>query len=144
MKKIWEKVPEAGRTPAQDVYIGPFARKCQEYALKFYPDSYYILSAKYGFLHPNDIVPENYDVSFNKPKTNPISIQELIEVANKKGILDADCIVIVAGAEYSKKARLVFPQGVILEPLKGCKGIGFMMQRINKAISSGIPIGTCN
>ena len=51
-RKIWDKNPKAGPTKAECVYIGPFAKKCREYALRFYPSSWYILSAKYGFLFP--------------------------------------------------------------------------------------------
>ena len=56
-RKIWGKYPDKGATKAKDVYIGPFTSKCGKYAMHFYPDSWYILSAKYGFLHPEDIVP---------------------------------------------------------------------------------------
>jgi len=50
--KIWDKKPDAGSTNARDVYIGPFAKKCREYAEKFYSTSWCILSAKHGFLFP--------------------------------------------------------------------------------------------
>ena len=62
-KKIRDIFPEAGPTPARDVYIGPFAQKCQQYAQGFYPLEWCILSAKYGFLFPDDIVPGPYNVS---------------------------------------------------------------------------------
>lgn len=143
IKKIWDKYQDAGPTPARDVYIGSFARKCQEYAQVFYPNSYFILSAKYGFLHPSDIIPEDYDVSFKKPKSNPITIPVLLKVAMEKGISDANCIIVVAGRDYSDIVCQVFPDREIVEPLKGCKGNGFMMQRINKAIESGMPIISC-
>jgi len=62
-RKIWDKNPNAGPTRAKDVYIGPFAKKCKEYAEKFYLSSWCILSAKYGFLFPDDIVPGSYNVT---------------------------------------------------------------------------------
>jgi len=67
-RKIWDKNPNAGPTKVEHVYIGPFAKKCREYAMRFYPSSWCILSAKYGFLFPNDIVPIPYNVSFNEPR----------------------------------------------------------------------------
>lgn len=83
--KIWDRYPNAGPTKAEDVYIGPFARTCIEYAKKFYPDSYVILSAKYSFLFPDEVIPENYDVTFKDPKTKPVSVGELRRQAIKKG-----------------------------------------------------------
>lgn len=59
-KKIWDKYPDAGETRAKDVYIGSFIRKCQEYALKFYPESWCILSAKYGFIFPEEVIEGPY------------------------------------------------------------------------------------
>ena len=61
MRKIWDINPFAGPTKAKYVYVGPFAKKCKEYAQKFYPSSWCTLSAKYGFLFPNDIVPGPYN-----------------------------------------------------------------------------------
>jgi len=37
--KIWDKNPKAGPTMAKQVYTGPFAKKCQEYAELYYPDT---------------------------------------------------------------------------------------------------------
>ena len=75
--KNWDKNPEAGATPAREVYTGPFAKKCREYAETFYGEEYVILSAKYGFLRPEDLVPESYEVTFKDKRTNPISVQAL-------------------------------------------------------------------
>jgi len=67
-KKIWDVFPDAGPTPAKNAYVGGFASKCQEYARAFYPDNYFILSAKYGFLQPEEIVPNKYNVTFKNPQ----------------------------------------------------------------------------
>jgi len=79
------QVSKCWPTKAEDVYIGPFARTCIEYAKKFYLDSYVILSAKYSFLFPDEVIPENYDVTFKDPKTKPVSVGELRRQAIKKG-----------------------------------------------------------
>ena len=100
--KIWDRNPDAGPTKAKDVYIGPFAKTCIEYAEKFYPNSYVILSAKHGFLFPDEIIPENYNVTFNDPKTNPISVEELRKQAERKGLMKYDEIVVVAGRSYDE------------------------------------------
>ncbi|MEA4884516.1 MAG: hypothetical protein VB144_12840 [Clostridia bacterium] len=56
--------PEAGPTPARDVYVGSFAGTCRDYADRFFED-WVVLSAKYGFMRPYDSAPANYDVTFN-------------------------------------------------------------------------------
>jgi len=139
-KKIWDVSPNAGPTAAKNVYVGSFASKCQEYARLFYPDNYFILSAKYGFLRPEEIIPNKYNVTFKKHSTNPITIPELILVAQQKGLFNADRIIVIAGQNYVQIIRSVFPTKEIVEPLLGCKGNGYMMQKINKALLNMSPI----
>ena len=139
-KKIWDKFPHAGPTPARDVYIVAFAGKCQEYAQTFYPDSYYILSAKYGFLSPDELIPQPYNVTFKDISTNPISVSQLAAIAREKGFADVDQIVVLAGKDYVRILRAVFPKTKIIEPLNGCRGIGEMMSRVNKALHHNKPI----
>lgn len=83
-KKIWDKDSNAGPTAAKNVYIGPFANKCREYAEKFHPSSWCILSAKHGFLFPDDKIPGPYNVSFNDKKTKPVNIDQLSTQIQKK------------------------------------------------------------
>lgn len=132
--KIWDKYPEAVPTPASEVYIGSFSRKCQEFAKKNYSESWNILSAKYGFLSPSDIVEGPYNVTFNDSKTNPISIPELIVQINQKDLDVYDKIVVVADKNYTKMVKNVFKGKKVENPLEGCKGIGFMMGRLNELI----------
>lgn len=139
-RKIWDKRPEAGPTNAQHVYVGPFATKCREYALRFYPSSWCILSAKYGFLLPSDLVPGPYNVSFNKKSTNPITMQELSHQLITKGLDQYSTIVVLGGKNYTKIASEVFYNKEILAPLADCKGIGYMMGKLNDAILSGKPV----
>lgn len=75
-KKIWDKSPEIGSTKARDVYIGSFGKVCQKYATTFFED-WVILSAKHGFLFPEDMIHGNYDVSFNSKSDEIISTQKL-------------------------------------------------------------------
>lgn len=136
--KIWDKKPDSGPQKASNVYIGPFHRKCQEYALKFYPNDWIILSAKHGFLRPNDIIPETYNVSFNLKKTNPITIDELSKQADYKNIDKYDKIVVLGGKNYTKIIETVFKDKDIYNPLSECKGIGYMMQKLKILQKSSI------
>lgn len=139
-RKIWDKNPKAGPTKAEYVYIGSFAKKCREYAMRFYPSSWCILSAKYGFLFPNDIVPGPYNVSFNDRKTNPITTNGLSAQVKEKGLDSYERIVILGGKTYVEMANEVFSSKEILTPLSDCKGIGYMMGKLNDAIKRGVPL----
>ncbi len=132
--KIWDKNPDAGPVKARDAYIGSFAKTCIEYAEKFYPNSYVILSAKYGFLFPDEVIPGNYNVTFNDPKTNPISVEELKKQAEQKRLTKYDEIVVVAGSKYVKIVKKVFTGKKIITPLKGLGGMGSMISAMKKAI----------
>jgi hypothetical protein len=138
--KIWDKNPNAGPQKAKDVYIGPFARKCREYAEYFHKGSWCILSAKYGFILPDDIVPESYECTFNNPLTHPIKIDEIERQVIKKNLLDYDTIVVLGGRNYSSQIKMVFSGKKITTPLTGKKGIGYMMHDIGDAIKTGNPL----
>jgi hypothetical protein len=135
--KIWSKNPNAGPTKAKEVYIGNFSRTCIEYAEKFYPNSYIILSAKYGFLFPDELIPEDYNVTFNDPKTKPIGVDELRKQVKEKGLTRYDKIVVVAGSSYVNIVRKVFAGKKIVTPLKGLGGMGPMISAMKKAIREG-------
>jgi len=137
--KIWDKYPDAGSTKAKDVYTGPYARKCQEYARNFYPKTWRILSAKYGFLKPDDIISGTYNVSFKDKKTKPIGTEKLL-AQSKRGRLNSYArIIVLGGRYYTRVIEKVFKSKTIEMPLSGCAGIGHMMKRLNELISAGQP-----
>ena len=136
-RKIWDKNPNIGPTTAKSAYMGSFTKKCKEYAIKYYPKSWCILSAKYGFLFPNDIIPGPYDVSFNNKDSKQISVKELSFLANEKALYKYEKIVILGGKNYIEIAKKVFAKKEINIPLKDCKGIGYMMSKLNESIKSG-------
>ncbi len=135
-KKIWDKNPCAGPTEAKYVYIGPYAQKCIIYAEKFYPSSWCILSAKHGFLFPDDIVPGPYDEIFNNES---ISVDELSKQAREKGLIKYEKIIVLAGKAYSERVKKVFDGKDIDEPLKGFR-IGEKISKLQKAIERGVPL----
>lgn len=134
--KIWDKNPNAGPTEAQHVYTGVFVSACQRYALANF-DHWVILSAKYGFLLPSDIVEEDYNVSFNKPSNQTINVGTLKEQAFKKGLNHFQEITVLGGRNYTSRVKEVFNQGqTLLFPLEHCKGIGYMLQWLAQANSN--------
>lgn len=139
-RKIWDKNPGAGPTKAKNVYIGPFATSCRRYAERFYPSAWCIISAKHGFLFPDDLVPGPYEVTFSKPKTNPITVQELESQVTRLGLEKYQNIVVIAGKEYISRVRRVFPGKGISTPLVNCSSQGQMMRELRNARERGEPL----
>ncbi|HDR8065647.1 hypothetical protein P4388_26900 [Bacillus thuringiensis] len=135
-KKIWDKHSNYGPMEAKDVYISPFGKACQAYASMFF-EKWVILSAKHGFLRPNDIVLENYDLAFDSKSDEVISIEQLQKQMVDKSLLQLDEIVLLAGKKHKKVVTKLYPEEMITYPLEGCKGIGYMLQRLKEAVKEG-------
>ncbi|ABS22208.1 conserved hypothetical protein [Bacillus cytotoxicus NVH 391-98] len=135
-KKIWDKYPSQGPTKAKDVYISSFGKACQAYAGMFFED-WVILSAKHGFLRPNDIVTENYDLAFDSKSDEIVNVEQLKKQMVDKGLLEFDEIVLLAGKKHKKVVTKLYPEDRITYPLAGCKGIGYMLQRLKGAVEKG-------
>ncbi|MGE6593111.1 DUF6884 domain-containing protein [Bacillus mycoides] len=134
-KKIWDKYSDYGEAEANDVYISPFGKACQAYATEFF-ENWVILSAKHGFLRPNDIVKENYDLAFDSNSNEIISIEQLKQQMIDKDLLQFEEIVLLAGKKHKKVVTKLYPEEIITYPLEGCKGIGYMLQRLKGAVEA--------
>ncbi|GCF78393.1 hypothetical protein U0X36_17040 [Bacillus thuringiensis] len=132
-KKIWDKHSDYGPMEAKDVYISPFGKACQAYATMFF-ENWVILSAKHGFLRPSDIVLENYDLAFDSKSDEVISIEQLQKQMVDKSLLQFDEIVLLAGKKHKKVVTKLYLEEMITYPLEGCKGIGYMLQRLKEAV----------
>ncbi len=97
-------------------------------------ENWVILSAKHGFLRPNDIVLENYDLAFDSKSDKVISIEQLQKQMVDKSLLQFDEIVLLAGKKHKKVVTKLYPEEMITYPLEGCKGIGYMLQRLKEAV----------
>lgn len=105
--KIWKREPNHGPAKAKNAYIGAPFKVNKAFAEKF-GDRWIILSAKYGFIDPNFIVRENYNVTFKKPSTNPVSMKTLKKQLREKNLYGYDIVVSLGGKDYSKIVREVF------------------------------------
>jgi hypothetical protein len=65
-EKVWKRHPGAGPTPAQDAYTSSRFNKSREYAEHF-GERWLILSAKYGLIEPDFVIPADYNRSFYDP-----------------------------------------------------------------------------
>lgn len=135
-KKIWDEDPKYGSAQAKDVYQSRFHQLCQRYARAFFHD-WAILSAKYGFLLPADVVEGNYDVAFGTKNPEIISIDELKKQIQEKKLEDYEQIVVLGGKKYTNIVQAVFgDQAEIIFPLAGCTGIGYMQQKLKQSIDT--------
>lgn len=82
--KIWDKYPDAGPTAAADAYIGPPFTVNRRFAEQA-GGNWVVLSAKYGFLRPTDVVPGTYNTTFKRRSTNPIGFAVLREQVRADG-----------------------------------------------------------
>jgi hypothetical protein len=105
--KIWKKHPNRGPTPARDVYIGSPFKVNREFAER-HADRWVILSAKYGFINPDFLIPESYEVTFKRRSTNPISTERLAEQVRAMGLGRYARIIGLGGVDYRAAIRAAF------------------------------------
>ncbi|CAI6238712.1 hypothetical protein NRS6118_04480 [Bacillus subtilis] len=103
-KKIWDVQPDAGPVRAEDAYLSPFHQACERYAKTFF-DEWVILSAKHGFLRPDDLVSGNYDVTFGTGHPEIMTADELRRQFHEKGFSDIEELVMLGGKKYRSKRR---------------------------------------
>ena len=135
-KKIWDKNPEAGPVKAENLYTGSFTRKCIEYTKKADFDSWCILSAKYGFLFPDEVVQGQYSECFHNKTSNPITLENLFLQIKSKELDKYEKIIILGGNYYTDMVKKLFSEKEVFNPLNGCKGIGHMMKKLNDLINA--------
>lgn len=137
--KIWDRYPNVGPTPARAAYTSPVFKASCEYADHF-ANHWVILSAKYGFMDPDFVIPEDYNWSFYD--FNAISIAELkVHVAtahltefNTVGVLGSD-------AYWSRIVRAFEGSRVNLHHVNGNVGFPPSFQRlISDLIKNNTPI----
>lgn len=140
--KVWKKDPNAGPTEAKNVYTGSPFKVNREYAETF-SDKWVILSAKYGFMDNDFIIPRDYNVTFNDPKTNPIAASTLKRQA-KNRFFEYDCIVALGGRTYANLVVDVFKDTgkKVITPTAGLP-IGKSLGKVKNAVRTNKPF-TCS
>jgi phage tail protein X len=105
--KIWDKHPGVGPQKAEDVYTGSSAVVRRKYARSQGCD-WMILSAKYGFIRPESVIPSIYNVTFDDPSTDPITVPELRQQVEDQDLGRYHEITIVANRKYIETAEAAF------------------------------------
>ncbi len=144
-RKIWDKYPEAGPTPARDAYRGTFFSLNRDYAERF-SDRWAILSAKYGFVDPEFIIQANYNVTFSKPETGPISNDQLGQQVDDRRFGVFPEVVVLGGRDYGERVTHAFEDtsSEVILPFLGLAGIGYMMQAVRQALDRNRPLERVN
>lgn len=138
--KIWDRYPEVGPTPARDAYTGAPFRVNRAYAERF-ASRWVILSAKYGFIDPDFVIPEPYNLTFKKKDPRLVEVSRLREQVSALGLAEWPDVAVLGGKEYQSAARAAFAgMDVALHyPLAGLP-LGRAMSATNAAISAGRPL----
>ena|SRR5437667_12008823 len=136
-RKIWDKEPNRGPTPARDAYIGPPFKVNKEYAEQF-AEQWVILSAKYGLISPDFMIPGPYNVTFKDSSTDPVPVSTLQDQIQRKSLDRFERIVGLGGREY----RAIVEEAFASLPVKICfpfagLPLGKSMQAIRQAITLG-------
>lgn len=88
-----------------------------------------ILSAKYGLLHPDDLVAP-YDVRLGDPAS--ISVDGVQVQAIDLGLIDEPEVIVVGGKDYVRFARRVWPHArSFAEDAGGCTSLGAFRGRLS-------------
>ncbi len=138
-RKIWDRDPSRGPTPAREAYIGaPFRLNCR-YAERF-GDAWIILSARYGFIMPDFPIPGPYDVTFKRRSTAPAAIELLRRQVEELHLYRFDLVVGLGGADYCRAVEAAFAERPVRlsYPTAGLP-IGKAMQRLKHALMAGQP-----
>ncbi|HEU5317815.1 MAG TPA: hypothetical protein VFX49_17015 [Chloroflexota bacterium] len=139
-RKIWDDHPQHGPAAARDAYTGTLFVLNRTYAERF-GDDWLILSAKYGFIAPDFIIPSPYNVTFKHHKTNPISLDELVQQQRQLALGRYTNVVALGGADYRHAVRLAFASTsvALAFPTAGLP-IGKAMQAVRHALDGGSPL----
>jgi len=127
--KVWKKRPNHGPAKAKDAYVGAPFTVNKAFAEKF-ADKWIILSAKYGFINPDFIIPKDYNVTFKRPSTNPVSIDALLKQLKKRNLNSYDAVIALGGEDYTSIVKKVFNKvSKVIAPTEGLP-IGKAMGRV--------------
>jgi hypothetical protein len=139
--KVWDRHPDAGPTAARHAYVGVPFKVHRAYAERF-GDAWVILSAKYGFLRPEDLIPGPYNVTFKRRSSRPIDQASLHRQVLEQGLDHFDQVIALGGADYRARVKDAFAStSVQLHfPFAGLP-LGRSLQAAKQAVSSGQSLG---
>ncbi|MDQ2655341.1 MAG: hypothetical protein M3Z20_20100 [Chloroflexota bacterium] len=125
--------------PAADAYVGELFRRNRRYAEQF-GDAWVVLSAKYGFIAPDFLIPGPYEVTFKDRSTQPIEIATLRDQVNSLDLSRFAVVVGLGGKEYRAAIEQTFA-GTPTRPVFPFAGLplGLLLRATRQATDSGDP-----
>lgn len=138
-RKVWRERPSAGPIPARFAYTGSLFRANRAFA-KRHGDRWVVLSAKYGFIAPDFVIPGDYDVTFDGRAAGAISVYELRRQVRAQGLDRFDVVIALGGAAYASRVRAAFSGSAarVIAPVEGLR-LGEMLRRMKAIIVTGVP-----
>ncbi len=140
-QKIWDYKPMVGSIPAREVFISSYFKTNREYGEKI-ADDWIIYSTKFGFISPDKVIDENYNVEPGAEDEVEVAIlQKQIRDMN----LDRfDEVEILCGHGIALRIKEAFrKEGIgnahITEPLKSLM-FSARMKKVERAISAGVSL----
>jgi hypothetical protein len=124
----------ATESKAKDLYISPLFKMNYTYAESLKPSAIYILSAKYGLVHPDMIIPP-YEQTLNTMKSGEVKdwALDVIDQMQGKVNFQKDEIIFLAGERYRKFLIPLCRNAKV--PLEGL-GIGKQLGWLKKKLDS--------
>ncbi|WP_018923413.1 DUF6884 domain-containing protein [Salsuginibacillus kocurii] len=142
-KKIWDINPACQTVQAKHAYVGTFHQAAKAYATTF-AGQWCILSAKHGFLLPEDTIAENYDLGFHHTSAQIISQETLKQQWHNVNTEPFHHVVFLTGKKHIHVVQQLIhessPSITFHYPLHGASGIGEMIQRLQQAVHSNNPL----
>jgi len=138
-QKIWARRPGLGPVPAKDAYTSAAFGLNRRYAETF-GSSYLILSARQGFLNPDDLI-EDYNVTFKKASTGPVAVDTLRRQVREMNLDRFELVIGIGGAEYRAAIAGAFADTKVMFPFAGLS-LGLTMRAVKRALESGEPMTT--
>lgn len=129
-RKLWDRDTAHGPAPARDAYTGTLNRKARAYAEACGYD-WVILSAKHGFLLPEDIVPGNYDTAFGAANADIIPSEELARQWKKMRLDTYKRIEVLGGKKFRPIIGALAGTAAVYFPLENSRGIGDMLHLLD-------------
>ena len=123
----------------EDTYTGAPFKVNREYAERF-GDEWVILSAKYGFLRPTDLIDAPYNVTFEHPWTRPIEISALRQQIQDRRLAAFEHLIGLGGKDYRSVMEQSFAgtRVKLVFPFAGAK-LGEALGAAKRAVEAGRP-----
>ena len=133
-KKAWDSDPGDCKIPVKDLFTGCLFKKCRKFAEAFYPDNWYILSGKYGLIHPDKHVRYYH---LKTPSVLKGNLEYINFVKRQADLMNLKPTIIVStcGNVHQSVVNAVFTNSKIINPLSGL-GQGKRMQKINHMLEA--------